>query len=73
MQAACRRSGAVLKAAYAPTRLPPALYPEMGDSMVEADAIIVGSGTAGLACAATMRKLGLRVAILEKPAAVAAV
>jgi cation diffusion facilitator CzcD-associated flavoprotein CzcO len=45
----------------------------MGDSMVDADAIIVGAGPAGLACAATMRGLGLGVAILEKANAVAPV
>jgi cation diffusion facilitator CzcD-associated flavoprotein CzcO len=37
-----------------------------GNPMVDADAIIVGAGPAGLACAATMRQLGLKAAILEK-------
>ncbi len=41
--------------------------------MVEADAIIVGAGPAGLACAASMRELGLRATILEKADAVAPV
>ncbi|MHB1056713.1 MAG: flavin-containing monooxygenase [Rhodanobacter sp.] len=41
--------------------------------MADADAIIVGAGPAGLACAATLRQQGLRVLILEKAAAVAAV
>ena len=37
------------------------------------DAIIVGAGPAGLACAATMRAAGLDVAVLEKAGQVAAV
>lgn len=41
--------------------------------MVDADAIVVGAGPAGLACAATMRRLGLKVVILEKADAVASV
>jgi cation diffusion facilitator CzcD-associated flavoprotein CzcO len=41
--------------------------------MTDADAIIVGAGPAGLACAAAMRERGLRVVILEKAAAVAPV
>jgi cation diffusion facilitator CzcD-associated flavoprotein CzcO len=41
--------------------------------MADADAIIVGAGPAGLACAATMRERGLRVLILEKAATVASV
>lgn len=41
--------------------------------MVDADAIVVGAGPAGLACAATMRGLGLKVVILEKANAVASV
>jgi len=41
--------------------------------MVEADAIIVGAGPAGLACAASMRELGLKIMILEKADAVAPV
>lgn len=39
----------------------------------DADAIIVGAGPAGLACAAAMRQHGLRVLILEKADAVAPV
>jgi cation diffusion facilitator CzcD-associated flavoprotein CzcO len=39
----------------------------------DADAIVVGAGPAGLACAAGMRERGLRVLILEKSDAVAAV
>src|SRR6185312_15470952 len=34
------------------------------------DAIIIGAGPAGLACAATMRAVGLNVAVLEKAATV---
>ncbi len=34
--------------------------------MDSADAIVVGAGPAGLACAASMRRLGLKVTILEK-------
>lgn len=41
--------------------------------MVETDAIIVGAGPAGLACAASMGELGLKVAILEKADAIASV
>jgi cation diffusion facilitator CzcD-associated flavoprotein CzcO len=41
--------------------------------MPDADAIIVGAGPAGLACAAAMRERGLRVLILEKAATVASV
>jgi cation diffusion facilitator CzcD-associated flavoprotein CzcO len=41
--------------------------------MVDADTIVVGAGPAGLACAATMSQLGLKVAILEKSAIVASV
>ena len=41
--------------------------------MVNADSIVVGAGPAGLACAATMRRFGLRVVILEKADAVASV
>jgi cation diffusion facilitator CzcD-associated flavoprotein CzcO len=41
--------------------------------MVDADAIVVGAGPAGLACAATMRELGLKVAILERSDVVASV
>jgi cation diffusion facilitator CzcD-associated flavoprotein CzcO len=41
--------------------------------MTDADAIIVGAGPAGLACAAVMRERGLRVVILEKTTAVASV
>ncbi|MFC5435497.1 flavin-containing monooxygenase [Rhodanobacter umsongensis] len=41
--------------------------------MPDADAIIVGAGPAGLACAAAMRRHGLRVLILEKADAVASV
>jgi cation diffusion facilitator CzcD-associated flavoprotein CzcO len=37
------------------------------------DAIIVGAGPAGLACAVTMRKVGLNAAVLEKAANVGAV
>ncbi|HEY3792982.1 MAG TPA: NAD(P)/FAD-dependent oxidoreductase [Bradyrhizobium sp.] len=37
------------------------------------DAIIVGAGPAGLACAMTMRKAGLRVTVLEKADSVGAV
>ena len=37
------------------------------------DAIIVGAGPAGLACAATMRAAGLNVTVLEKADAVGAV
>jgi cation diffusion facilitator CzcD-associated flavoprotein CzcO len=43
------------------------------NSMPDADAIIVGAGPAGLACAAAMRQRGLRVLILEKADAVASV
>lgn len=39
----------------------------------DADAIVVGAGPAGLACAATLREQGFRVLILEKSGAVAAV
>lgn len=39
----------------------------------DADAVIVGAGPAGLACAATLRQRGLRVLILEKADAVAPV
>ncbi len=38
--------------------------------MNDADAIIVGAGPAGLACAASLRQLGLRVVMLEKAEAV---
>jgi hypothetical protein len=38
-----------------------------------ADAIIIGAGPAGLACAATMRAAGLNVAVLEKADSVGAV
>ena len=41
--------------------------------MDSADAIVVGAGPAGLACAATMGRLGLDVALLEKADAVASV
>ena len=41
--------------------------------MVDADTIVIGAGPAGLACAATMSQLGLKVAILEKADAVASV
>jgi cation diffusion facilitator CzcD-associated flavoprotein CzcO len=41
--------------------------------MVDADTIVIGAGPAGLACAATMSQLGLKVAILEKSGAVASV
>ncbi|GGY17098.1 dimethylaniline monooxygenase [Rhodanobacter panaciterrae] len=41
--------------------------------MLEADAIIVGAGPAGLACAASMRELNLQAVILEKADAVAPV
>ncbi|GAA0889308.1 flavin-containing monooxygenase [Rhodanobacter soli] len=41
--------------------------------MESADAIIVGAGPAGLACAACMRQRGLDVVILEKAGAVASV
>ena len=34
------------------------------------DAVIVGAGPAGLACAATMRVAGLNVTVLEKGASV---
>jgi cation diffusion facilitator CzcD-associated flavoprotein CzcO len=44
-----------------------------GNPMVDADAIIVGAGPAGLACAAAMRQLGHKVAILEKAETVASV
>ena len=37
------------------------------------DAIIIGAGPAGLACAATMRAAGLDVAVLEKADSVGAV
>ena len=37
------------------------------------DAIIVGAGPAGLACAATMRAAGLNVTVLEKADCVGAV
>src|ERR1700710_2691662 len=37
------------------------------------DAIIVGAGPAGLACAVTMRAAGLKVAVLEKAGHVGAV
>jgi cation diffusion facilitator CzcD-associated flavoprotein CzcO len=39
----------------------------------DADAIIVGAGPAGLACAATMRAVGLNVAVLEKSDSVGSV
>jgi len=41
--------------------------------MIGADAIVVGAGPAGLACAAAMGELGLNVTILEKSDAVASV
>lgn len=41
--------------------------------MVDADAIVVGAGPAGLACAATLSQRGLKVALLEKADAVGAV
>jgi cation diffusion facilitator CzcD-associated flavoprotein CzcO len=41
--------------------------------MVDADTIVIGAGPAGLACAATMSQLGLKVAILEKSDVVASV
>ena len=41
--------------------------------MRDADAIIVGAGPAGLACAATMRAAGLKVTVLEKADGVGAV
>jgi cation diffusion facilitator CzcD-associated flavoprotein CzcO len=41
--------------------------------MTGSDAIIVGAGPAGLACAATMRAVGLSVTILEKADSVGAV
>ena len=41
--------------------------------MLDADAIVIGAGPAGLACAASMRELGLGVVILEKADAVASV
>jgi cation diffusion facilitator CzcD-associated flavoprotein CzcO len=41
--------------------------------MVDADAIVVGAGPAGVACAAAMRHLGIRTLILEKSDAVASV
>ncbi|TPG05370.1 NAD(P)/FAD-dependent oxidoreductase [Rhodanobacter glycinis] len=41
--------------------------------MIDADAIIVGAGPAGLACAASMRLRGLDVTMLEKAGAVASV
>jgi cation diffusion facilitator CzcD-associated flavoprotein CzcO len=41
--------------------------------MVDADTIVVGAGPAGLACAAAMSQLGLKVAILEKSDVVASV
>ena len=41
--------------------------------MIGADAIVVGAGPAGLACAATMCELGLKVAILERSDVVASV
>jgi cation diffusion facilitator CzcD-associated flavoprotein CzcO len=41
--------------------------------MPGADAIIVGAGPAGLACAAAMSEFGLKTTILEKTATVASV
>jgi cation diffusion facilitator CzcD-associated flavoprotein CzcO len=41
--------------------------------MIDPDAIIVGAGPAGLACAATMRAVGMSVTILEKADSVGAV
>lgn len=41
--------------------------------MPDADAIIVGAGPAGLACAASMARYGLRAVILEKAGSVASV
>lgn len=41
--------------------------------MTDTDAIIVGAGPAGLACAAAMRQRGISVVIVEKAAAVASV
>ncbi len=40
---------------------------------IDPDAIIVGAGPAGLACAATMRAAGLSVTVLEKADSVGAV
>jgi choline dehydrogenase-like flavoprotein len=52
----------------------PALAPRERDRMTPApDAIIIGAGPAGLACAATMRAAGLNVAVLEKADSVGAV
>jgi cation diffusion facilitator CzcD-associated flavoprotein CzcO len=41
--------------------------------MVDADTVVIGAGPAGLACAAAMSQLSLKVAILEKSDVVAAV
>src|SRR6185437_15116867 len=44
-----------------------------GDCMIDPDAMIVGAGPAGLACAATLSQRGLKSVILEKADTIGAV
>lgn len=55
------------------TQLPSAHVGIDGNPMMDADAIVVGTGPAGLACAAAMSQLGLKVAMLEKADTIASV